>query len=795
MTNGSDSPSASALKGRLFPAGLPECKWVDFEADGFVGPVTGIIYRKGSVMPGMPLGGLGTGFISLGTDGTLDYVSTIFNEYGARWRASQAAAGPISAVGEMVHVQREHVPTRRLPFLGISVEGNTRILTLRSKKGTEIARGIEYWGHYPVADLEYETDLPVSVGLRVWSSFFPGDAVASNTPGATFEVRLVNDSDQEKRGTLAFSFEGPRELDIGIPANISPTRFERQLVAESLNGVAVSAEREGIELGYALAVAGDHRVRLGAGLGASAIKWNNIPTELPATEAEEPGASIAVDFELAAGEAKTVRFVLAWYAPVWRSWYGTQERFARRLAQPEVGPAIHWEQMPERRYVNLYQSRFSSALDIARHIANEHDSLLSRIIAWQQVVYDEDRLPGWLRDSLVNIFHIFAQQSFWIRSTDQDHRWGSEGFFTVNESLLSCPQQSCLANNAAGNWPLDMFFPELARNNLREFKYLQKPWGLVPSTLGPGAEPDMAWYEQQTSFDGQIYVHLVNRIWDVTGDDGILEEFYGSIKAQTNFLKLVDQDGDGLVDVWGNSQYYDAWPTMSGAAIHIAGYWLATLRVVERMAEKMGDQTFAEDCRAWYERGSKSMEEKLWNEPAGSYLLFHNTSNGERSDTVLSDQLVGQWLAQVHNLPSIFADSRVDRVLETIWGLNVASTPYGVRTGLHPDGATDRSGYYSSLMVPSYSSLVPAMLMINSGDEERGVELMHRVWRHLVIDLPMAWDMPVMLRADGEHAWGLEYFHNTMLWVLPIAILGQDLATFAAPGGMIDRVVRAAREC
>ena len=72
---------------------------------------------------------------------------------------------------------------------------------------------------------------------------------------------------------------------------------------------------------------------------------------------------------------------------------------------------------------------------------------------------------------------------------------------------------------------------------------------------------------------------------------------------------------------------------------------------------------------------------------------------------------------------------------------------------------------------------------------------MRRVWHHLVIDLPMAWDMPVMLRADGEHAWGLEYFHNTMLWVLPTAILGQDLETFAAAGGMIDRVVRAAREC
>ena len=212
---------------------------------------------KGSVMPGMPLGGLGTGFISLGTDGTLDYVSTIFNEYGARWTASQAAAGPISAVGEMVHVQREHVPTRRLPFLGLSVDGETRILALRSIRGIEAANDIEYWGHYPVADLQYETDLPVSAGLRVWSNFFPGDAVASNAPAAIFEVRLANDSDEAQSGTLAFSFEGPRELDIGIPANLSETIFERQPVTDSISGVTVVAERDGIELGYALAVVGD----------------------------------------------------------------------------------------------------------------------------------------------------------------------------------------------------------------------------------------------------------------------------------------------------------------------------------------------------------------------------------------------------------------------------------------------------------------------------------------------------------------------------------------------------------
>jgi len=86
---------------------------------------------------------------------------------------------------------------------------------------------------------------------------------------------------------------------------------------------------------------------------------------------------------------------------------------------------------------------------------------------------------------------------------------------------------------------------------------------------------------------------MVDRCWQVTGDDVILEEYYPSVKAAVNFTKTVDQDGDGLVEVKGSNQYYDCWPTMAGAAIHVSGYWLATLRIAERMAEKMEDTAFA----------------------------------------------------------------------------------------------------------------------------------------------------------------------------------------------------------
>ena len=273
----------------------------------------------------------------------------------------------------------------------------------------------------------------------------------------------------------------------------------------------------------------------------------------------------------------------------------------------------------------------------------------------------------------------------------------------------------------------------------------------------------------------------------------MLDAYYPSVKAGVNFMKNVDEDGDGLVDIKGSNQYYDNWPTMAGAAIHMAGYWLATLRIAERMAEEVGDSAFAEDCRAWIEQGSRSMEEKLWNEKVGSYLLYHEPETGTRSESILSDQLIGQYFSYLHGLPLVFPEDRVQTVMGTIWRINVASTPHGVRIALRPDGSSDEEGFYSTCIHPSYSSTVPASLLCYTGDGERGLELMRRTWHRLVVDLQMAWDMPGGLDPEGNHRWGLEYYHNTMLWTLPVAVLGQDLRAFRAPEGLGGRIVAAAR--
>jgi uncharacterized protein (DUF608 family) len=193
----------------FFPTDLPGPEWVEFEAEGFSRPVTGVIYRDGEAVHGMPLGAIGTGYVNLDTDGTLGRC-TLFNSF---------------------------VPPREIggiPFLGLAVGGRTWVLTLKRIEGVENASQIHYWGHYPVADLEYETDAPVSVGLRAWTPFLPGDSAGSNMPGAVFEVRLRNASDALQEGTIAFSFPGPSEAETRGQAHI-----ERQAVEGQLTGVVM----------------------------------------------------------------------------------------------------------------------------------------------------------------------------------------------------------------------------------------------------------------------------------------------------------------------------------------------------------------------------------------------------------------------------------------------------------------------------------------------------------------------------------------------------------------------------
>ncbi len=257
------------------------------------------------------MGGIDTGCLDVEARGLLGY-ATIFNSLVPR-------RGPIN-----------------LPFSGMSIDRQTWVLTTldipwregevwdntyqgRSYCAVKNASEIHYWGHYPVADMEFATDAPVQVGLRAWSPFVPGDVAVSNTPGAVFEVHLRNVTDAPKNGTLAFTFPGPTEEEAAT------LRFTRRYLGGSLNGTAV----ESPQASYALGVIGSGEspeegpralvprdIRTGGPLLMDGGAWATIEDHLPYVK-DGGGLTVAADFSLGAGEHRVIRFVLAWHAADW----------------------------------------------------------------------------------------------------------------------------------------------------------------------------------------------------------------------------------------------------------------------------------------------------------------------------------------------------------------------------------------------------------------------------------------------------------------------------------------------
>src|SRR5262249_23107012 len=136
--------------------------------------------------------------------------------------------------------------------------------------------------------------------------------------------------------------------------------------------------------------------------------------------------------------------------------------------------------------------------------------------------------------------------------------------------------------------------------------------------------------------------------------------------AALKFLKQWDVDEDGLPELDADpipNQFYGAWPWY-GQAVHVSGYWIAALAMMERMAEGSGDHATLDYARKWRATAQKSLDEKLWN--GSNYLLFADSTTKKRSDTILANQLAGQWCTRLHGLPGAFPGERVAQSLKTI---------------------------------------------------------------------------------------------------------------------------------
>lgn len=789
-------------KGYLFPTDLPSATWSAFSAKGYSSPAAGLVYRRRQAPGnGMPLGAIDTGRIDLQPNGTFGYC-TIFNSFVPQ-------RGPLD-----------------LPFLAMHV-GDQQWLLCQPPgangeymyAGMQTPAEIHYWGHYPVADLEFDTPgSPVDVSLRTWAPFLPGDSALSNTPAAAFDVHLRNHGSERQTGNLVFSFPGPTQGEAQIasdsPRKKVPYRVlghtwipvveqdiqpRREVVRGAFSGLIVTSEQG---VGYALGVAADAEVTAGGGLNdreglyENGLAWGKSGSGLPEPKEHDLGGSISIKFDLAAGETKVVPLILAWYAPMW------------------IGEGPHT-------FTHMYATRFGNVHAVAELLSRKHDEILSRVLAWQQVVYSEDSLPLWLRDSLINILYLFPVNSFWAAARPPVGPWckPEDGLFGLLDGIVEDPAIEPIPDTFYANAPLVYFFPDLALSTLRGYKAYQfangaAVWiwgGVVGAAVGgyemtAGTEMAMPTPGYQTTTNGPCFVDMIDRYLQRTGDRRVLDEFYSSAKRNTIYtMQLRSEDGaEGIISVPRNNVdpenpalpagYHLEWFEVIlwfGMTSHVGGIHLANLKMMERMADRIGDGDFARQCRSWFDAGSGAMEGKLW---AGSYYLAYSDEKmGKKSNDVFAYQLDGEWMTRFHGLGGVFRPDRIQPTLRTIKKACIDPWKFGAVNLARPDGSLSEGVGYgpNAFFVPEVYML--AMTYMFAGERHTGLELARSCVYSLNVQNLLTWDQPNLLRADtGDLLFGSHYVQNMMLWALPAALENKDIAAFCASGGMVDRILKAA---
>ncbi|HEY7589576.1 MAG TPA: non-lysosomal glucosylceramidase [Candidatus Limnocylindrales bacterium] len=588
----------------------------------------------------------------------------------------------------------------------------------------------------------FEHDLP-DLGIRLveeqLSPVIPGDYESSALPVGIFTFTLENVGPDPARVGLMFGWQDDLARERGVAG---PGRHDRCATAGA-TGVRMTApaapDGQPASLAIAAGTSGDVAVTTASGrplIAADGI-WHDFASDgaLDGDAGASDGvgepelAAVAATVEVPPGERRQLVFALAWDLP-----YGL------------FGPGVRFA----RRHTLRYGTAGEAAFDIAGDALAERDGWRAAIEAWQRPILEDSRRPDWYKAALFNELYLLVDGgTIWTADgpadgadgTGRGHGANDVGRFALLESV-DYRYYNTLDVDFYASFALLRLWPQLELSVARAFvptvalddrqpvrivasgaRSVRKVAGAVPHDLGG---PDEAPFERPNRYDFQdvnvwkdLNPKLVLRLWRdavASGDTDVVRDAWPAIRQAMAFIEAMDRDGDGLPEHDGiPDQTYDTWP-MSGPSAYGGSLWLAALTAASRIGSACGDLDAADRFARLAQRAKERFEALLWR---GDRYAFDATS-----DTVMADQLVGQWYADASGLGDLLDRARVETALRTIHRLNVrsfAGGSMGPVNGMLPDGRVDTSSEQSQ-EVWTGTAYALAAFMIGRGLADEGWE-------------------------------------------------------------------------
>jgi non-lysosomal glucosylceramidase len=597
-----------------------------------------------------------------------------------------------------------------------------------------------YHALFPRAWTTFEPpDLPVRLVSEQLSPVIPGDYDDASLPVGTVEWAIENPTDRTLVVGLMLSWQNvlgarPGEQasagawqDADCDPDLTAVRFHPDPGAPTWArgelAIAVGAD-EGVQRSF--------RSRFDAGTDtetwadfASDARLDDIDDRRPSRDQEAIGGAVAGTVRLAPGGRARVRFAIAWDLPL-----------------VEFGSGRRWR----KRYTRSWGADGSRSVELAAHGLASAGRWRSAIESWQAPVIDDRSLPAWYRAALFNeLYYLVDGGTFWEDGEDGQSPPEGAGRF----GLLECvdyPFYNTVDVNASASAALLALWPALELSVVRDVgaaidvhdpseveldgtgeSAVRKVGGTVPHDVGapdddPFVRPNGYRFRDVNGWKdlGPKWILQLWRDARATGDERLVEEEWPRVERVLERLERLDADGDGLPDHDGTpDQTYDTWP-MRGPSAYGGSLWLAALRAAEEMGRSIGRTSAAARYRRAFERARSSFERRLWRGDAYAY----DDGGGPSSDSIMADQLAGQWYADVCGLGDLVDPARVEHALRTIHARNVidfGDGRLGAVNGMRRDGSVDTSSEQSA-EVWIGTTYALAALMLGRGLEKEAWE-------------------------------------------------------------------------
>lgn len=613
----------------------------------------------------MPIGGIGTGTVSLGGRGDLrDW--ELMNRPAKGHTPGNAYLA--LKVGEFVRCLEGPLPPE-------DYEGGSGAAF--ANHGLPRFAEAEFHAAYPLAEVALrDPDCPLKVRLQAFNPMVPGDSASSSLPVAVLRMVLENPLDRPQTASTLFCLPNIIGFDGGggeAKANRNAFAAVGGVPALRMHSEGVPAEAEGWGT-MALALVGASEVshRLGYAVrswGDSLLDlWDDFSAD-GRMEPRDPGdvampiGGLAGSVTVPAKGAVALTYVFAWHFPNRYAWQ------PRGNGAKAVG--------------NWYATQYADAAAVLEHVLPRLDTLEERTVRFVRTFLGSS-FPDVVKEAaLFNASTLRTQTAFRI---GDGTLMGWEGCSDRN---------GCCHGSCTHVWNYEHTTAHLYADLARTMRAVE----FGPSTAGNGrmafrSELPLARASEwpTAAADGQMGCLMkLYREWQMSGDDAFLAKLWPSAKRAMEFCWVPngwDGDQDGVMEGCQHNtmdvEYFGPNPQMGA-------WYLGALRACEEMGRHVGDDGFADKCRRLYENGRAWMDQNLFNGKWYEHQVrpakrVENVAAGLRADWsavqnmqepelqlgpgCLVDQLVGECMAVAMGLGEMLDLYHVRLTLDTLMEMN-----------------------------------------------------------------------------------------------------------------------------